>query len=250
MASTDRLTRVELPAKMAFYYALSPEGDRRGSRAPSDLAQRLHLNFVNSDSSSLSQMEHATNVPVPGPHFDEIYNGYLYSGASNEPGAPAECAGFALDYVLGMRDTNARSYGKRSTPTVQDFDQLHDALVRRAQGDPNASPRLFGSYMSCFQVVNLRAGEQPAPGDFVSSEGHIVIVKNFNASDQSIDTIEAASGRCGSVCSMRRPLLESPCGGNADGGFTQRPLRADLRVLRFVQGEGCHIRSDLKQARR
>ena len=97
-------------------------------------------------------------------------------------------------------------------------------------------------------MVDLRKDERPVPGDFVSSHGHVVIIKNYDPLHRTIETIEASSGKCGSVCNETRPLYEPACvgvDGNKSEEWDLRPLRSDIRVLRYSPKPGCPIPSNV-----
>lgn len=221
--------------RMMIYYGLGLDApEYKLSKAQQKLKKSLHL--VNRDAGDFTYLEHALHLK-PGKPFDEIHNGYLY-GASGQPGDPIECAGFALNYVLGMKRV-ADPGGKGSIPTVWDFENIHRFLSSEA-----GQPPYFSEYSGCFNVVDLRKDQVIQPGDFVASHGHVVIVQQYDYRKREIKTIEAASGKCGSVCEDRsRPLFEPSCSASDPNGKFQwntRPMRSDIRVLRYdPSGEAC-----------
>lgn len=174
----------------------------------------------------------------PGPEVLELHNGYLFA-ATGKPGEPIECAGFALNYVLGMQRTADPAFGKGSIPSVHDFETIHRYLSKES-----FETGYFEPYINCFSVVDLRKDQRPMRGDFVSTHGHIAIVDEYNEETREVFTIEAASGKMGTVGRGRRPLYEPSCIGDKPYESTDwntRPLRGDIRVLRFDPKPGCKV---------
>lgn len=222
----------ELPLKTALYYGLPPQAQQSLTAGTA----QGKLKFIER-SKAFRTIEDETGKKFDATEPAELYNGYLYDG-TGQPGDPTECAGFALHYVFGMSQPTIAGK-QRSFPTVDSFDDLHRVITGELKGSV-----ALEKYKDCFIAVNMRDGEIPMPGDIAASAGHVVIVEKFNPIATTIDTIEAASGNCGSVCRSARPLLEPSCGAPDDSSKT--PLRSDLRILRFAPHGACTIKTDLR----
>ncbi|MBI3558247.1 MAG: hypothetical protein HY074_18425 [Deltaproteobacteria bacterium] len=257
--SIGKSTNTDLTTRTIYYYALGLETPDPGTDPNAVSSEdppgtdkgylrklKAKLKLVNRNSQDLIQVERASKKGGTKPPknmdgrpvktdlgFDELHNGYLY-GAQGEGSSAIECAGFVLHHVMGIRGDK--------TPTVQDFENLH----RYLSDDPAMkSVPFFQQYSSCFQVIDLRKNETPMAGDLVSSAGHIVIASGYDSDTHEIKTIEAASGGCGSVCEMRRPIVEESCEGQHpfdSKNWGLRPIRSDIRVLRFAPRAGAELR--------
>ncbi len=227
----------QIAVRMLIYYGMGLEKPLFGLKPPY-FQLKASLKLVNHQSSDLTVME-GTLGKRQGPAFDELMNGYLYA-QSGTPGSSIECAAFAMNYLLGMRRVADPNQGKGSLPSVPDFENIH----RAKSGEGPKELAYFDEYKNCFDMVDLRKDERPVPGDFVSSHGHVVIVKNYNPLSRTIETVEAASGKCGSVCNQTRPLYEPVCEGapgEKSDEWELRPLRADLRMMRYSPKPGCPV---------
>ena len=103
-------------------------------------------------------------------------------------------------------------------------------------------------WAECFQVVNLKAGQEPAPGDIVVSRdpdrgsGHMVFVESYDSRKAEIKTVEAEGVAYNTVVGVTRPLLEEACGApETQTGLAGRPVRADIRILRFDPHGKCPL---------
>lgn len=232
----------QLSSRVALFYGLDLDAK---DPAPEKKALASKIQLVREDG-DFRELEQVLGRPA-GESFAEPHNGYLY-GAVGQPGDPIECAGFALHYVLGMARVADPNGGKGAIPTVWDFENIHRSISGEA-----GVPPYFASYASCFSVVDLRKDQRPVRGDFVSSHGHVVMVNDYDPETRNIQTIEAASGEHGSVGLGTRPLFEPACEGNEpkkSKDWRLRPLRSDIRVLRYDPKPGCPILASRKQAKK
>ncbi|MBI3542181.1 MAG: hypothetical protein HY075_02760 [Deltaproteobacteria bacterium] len=180
----------------------------------------------------------------PQGEFIELHNGYAFGGKRMDRNAGAtDCSEFVSE-VYGLSAWVEDKVTKKKTKVVPSTaDLMPIARFVAGEGPPLPKDSPWKGLVSCFRPVHVRKGEWPQPADLVvqrmGGEGHVVIVKDFNPSEDasSVATIEAGGGKLNRVGTSRRPLLEPGC-PNAKPD-EQRAVRSDIVVIRFVKGPGC-----------
>jgi hypothetical protein len=178
----------------------------------------------------------------------ELHAGFVFGGSrlAKNSGGGYDCSDFMASLLAGYEPEKS---GPISTHMLK-------KVARYLVQDP-AVPKLAGTakkLAGCFVAVDLRAGEEPQPGDFVISNndahkgGHVAIVKR-SLGVNSILTIEATGGGANTIMSKARPLREPvpQCSLHQDQGQERQqagekaapeshgrsPVRPDLFVLRL-----------------
>ncbi|MEW6055942.1 MAG: hypothetical protein AB1540_04945 [Bdellovibrionota bacterium] len=218
----------QLEVKMALLYGLEPS-----KRA--EVIEKLHFRRT---ATAITSLERHYSGKILS-DFEELHNGYVYGGSrlGRASGKGLDCSTFLAELLRGKVKALERPL------TSKDFVELAAYLQSNRTGKLREP---WSEVLSCFQYIDLSQGQLPGPADVVvthdGKEGHVRLVKSYDAVSGVLSTIEAAGGRFNTIGFRKVPLFESGCGPDESPYSGRAPLRADMHVLRIVEAPGCPIR--------